>query len=119
MDIEAGKLESDWAAFRMHEKAHKQAKKESFEYDVLPKIKDCKGVSFVTDKSHFYKIGFKDGNIFDYYPGKNRLFQTKPSMWFYDGKNILLDLIRKCNEVPVTIHDPELPGVVIVDKVNP
>lgn len=117
IELEACQEESDWKAWRLHEKAHKQAKKEDFEDDVLPEIKACRLVSFVTDKIHFYQIGFKDGKIYDYYPGPDRLMRHKPCKWYYGGKNLLIEMIRQPKDT-ITIHNPELPNVVIVDSVN-
>lgn len=94
IELEACKEENDLKAWSLHEKAYKQAKKESFEDDVLPLIKESKAVSFVTGKEHFYKIGFKDGSIYDYYPVKNRLMRNKPTKWYNDGKNILIALLQ-------------------------
>ncbi len=93
IELEACQEENDFKAWSLHEKAYKQAKKECFEDDVLPVIKESEAVSFVTGKDHFYKIGLKDGRIFDYYPVKNRLLRCKPAKWYNDGKNILLAII--------------------------
>lgn len=93
LELEACQEENDFLAWSLHAKAYKEAKKESFEDDILPKIRESEKVSFVTGSNHFYKIGFKDGTIYDYYPVKNRLMQHKPTKWFYDGKNILLRMI--------------------------
>lgn len=94
IELEACKEEDDWKAWALHAKAYKEAKKESFEDEVLPILNASDLISFVTNEGHFYKIGFKDGRIFDYYPIKNRLMRNKPSKWFSDGKNILLALIK-------------------------
>lgn len=93
MNLEASQEENDFKAFAMHAKAYKQEKRESFEDDILPKIKASERVSFVTDYGHFFKIGFKDGGIYDYYPQKNRLFKNKPSTWYYDGANLILKML--------------------------
>lgn len=93
MELEASQEENDLKSWNLHAKAHKEAKKEDFKEDVLPLIKASEKVSFVTDKYHFYQVGFKDGVIIDYYPVKNRLMQHKPVKWFYDGKNILLGML--------------------------
>ena len=93
MHFEAMQEENDLKAFSMHSKAHKQEKREAFEDDILPKIKVSDRVSFVTDHGHFFKIGFKDGCIYDYYPQKNRLFKNKPSTWYYDGANLILKML--------------------------
>lgn len=90
---EACQEENDFRAWNLHEKAYKEAKKESFADDVLPRIRESEKVSFVTGSDHFYKIGLKDGTIYDYYPVKNRLMRNKPAKWFSDGKNILIALI--------------------------
>ena len=94
IELEACQEEKDLKAWSLHEKAYKQAKKESFEDDVLPIVKASEKVSFVTGYSHFYKIGFKDGSIYDYYPVKNRLMRNKPTKWYSDGKNILISLLQ-------------------------
>lgn len=117
IELEACQEESDWKAFRLHAKAYKQAKKEEFEDGILPEIKACPLVSFVTDKGNFYQIGFKDGRIFDYYPGVDRLMRHKPGKWFFGGKNLLIGMINQ-PENTITVHDPELPVVVIIDSVK-
>lgn len=117
IELEACKEESDWKAWRLHQKSYKQAKKEAFEDDVLPLLKASPLVSFTTDKVSFYQIGFKDGLIYDYYPGVDRLMRHKPAKWYYDGKNLLIGMILQPSNT-ITIHDPELPGVVIVDQLN-
>ena len=93
LHFEAMKEENDFKAFAMHSKAHKQEKREAFEDEILPKIKASDKVSFVTDNGHFFKIGFKDGGIYDYYPQKNRLFRNKPAKWYYNGSNLILSMI--------------------------
>lgn len=124
IELEASQQESDWKAWRLHEKAYKQEMKEYFQDEILPKIKASQLVSFVTEKANFFQIGFKDGNIYDYYPGRDRIMRHKPSTWFYGGKKLLAGMISQPEktieqiewEPELSIHDPELPGVVIIDK---
>lgn len=93
LEAEAAQEQNDLDELALHEKAYKAAKKETFEDDYLPKIKASDKVSFVSGSDHFWKIGIKNGEIYDYYPVKNRLHKCKPSTWYYDGLNIILGMI--------------------------
>jgi hypothetical protein len=66
---------------------------QAFEPWLLPNIKASDKVSFATKYKHFYKIGFKDGRIFDYYIKVNRLCQNKPLKWFNNGWYELIKMI--------------------------
>lgn len=85
--------ENDFRAWNLHKKAYNQGKKETFEDDYLPKIKASDKVSFVSGNGHFWKIGMKSGEIYDYYPVKNRLHRCRPSIWYYNGLRLILDMI--------------------------
>ena len=93
LEADAAQEENYLKELALHEKAYKAAKKETFEDDYLPKIKASDKVSFVSGSGHFWKIGMKNGEIYDYYPVKNRLHKCKPSTWYYDGLNIILGII--------------------------
>lgn len=92
---EAHQSENDLAFFAKIEQAEKEEKRENFREQDWPTVQASPKISFATDHGHFFKIGFKDGVIVDYYPGKNRLFQTKPAQWFYDGRNILMSMVKE------------------------
>lgn len=59
MEMDAMKEDNDLKAFSLHQKAYKQGKKESFEEEYLPKIKESEKVSFVSGYDYFWKIGMK------------------------------------------------------------
>ena len=93
LEADAAQEENDLNTWALHEKAYKAAKKEAFEDEYLQKLKTSDKVSFVSASDHFWKIGMKNGEIYDYYPVKNRLHKCKPSTWYYDGLNIILGMI--------------------------
>ena len=93
LEEDAQMEENDFIAWNLHQKAYKQGKKETFEDDYLQIIKKSNKVSFVSGSDHFWKIGMKNGEIYDYYPVKNRLHRCKPSTWYYNGLRLILDMI--------------------------
>ena len=93
LEEEAKMEENDFRAWNLHKKAYKAEKKETFEDDYLPRIKASDKVSFVSGGEHFWKIGMKSGEIYDYYPVKNRLHKCRPSTWYYDGLKLILGMI--------------------------
>lgn len=92
---EANQHDNDMAYFAKTAQADKEEKRENFRDQDWPLVQASPKVSFATDHGHFFKVGFKTGVIVDYYPGKNRLFQTKPANWFYNGRNILMQMIEE------------------------
>lgn len=93
LEYEAMREENDFKAWALHQKAYKAGKKETFEDTYLPRIKASDKVSFVSGGEHFWKIGMKSGDIYDYYPVKNRLHKCRPSTWYYDGLKLILGMI--------------------------
>lgn len=93
LEAEAMQEENDFRAWNLHQKAYKAEKKETFKDIHLPKIQASDKVSFVSGCEHFWKIGMKSGEIYDYYPVKNRLHRCKPSTWYCNGLKLILDMI--------------------------
>lgn len=91
---QADKEENNFTFWALLEKSKREKRQEDFEEHHLENIRKSEKVLKVTVLPNLYKIHFKDGSIFDFYPKKNRVCETtNRNKWSSNGIRVLLSKI--------------------------
>lgn len=77
----------------MKKKEIKKKNKQEFLEQILPSLK-LKEDFFYKTYPHFVKIYYKE-KIYDYYPGAEKMFDLKKSVWIELERNKLLEMITQ------------------------